>query len=307
MKCIQFVVAALLLVGSAYPAQAQLFSRKLRLGGLQVPELLVIAHGDADERKRIAAIEQLREYDSKNYPEIVTNLIEVMHGDPRYNVRMEAMYSLVRLRPMTPAVAQALQQTAQSDDNWRVRTQTRTQIWVNGYHPANAANPAPAPAAPTTREPPLSSGQPYVPNGMPGQPNYVPGTIPGQPNYVPGTVPGQPTRAANMPVGQPVYTTNPPAGSARQMPSGPTVAPGYSTAVPQQPTEPTAVQMPRPLPQAPPAPLPPLVSPPAPVPPSSAPVPPPAALMPAPPSLPAAPPVPPPAEPVVIPVRPPTN
>jgi len=219
MKWMHFLLPVVVLIGVTYPAQAQLFTRKLRLNNMQVPELIVTARTDTDERKRVAAIEQLREHDAKAYPDIVPSLIEVMLRDPKYNVRMEAMYSLVKIRPMTQQVSQALQQTAAHDENWRVRMQTKTQVFLNGYNGGTGNANAYAPAnAPTTNEPPLMSS----------------GTVilsPTQPTFGPGTTSNYGDVSSSL---------------GRRLPS----SPPYNSAVPQQPTEaPMPVQVPSPPPQ----------------------------------------------------------
>jgi hypothetical protein len=187
-------------------------------------------------------------------------------------------------------VAQALQQTAAQDDNWRVRTQTKTQIWLNAYYPGNSNNPGTVPAAPTTKEPPLS--------------NLSNGTITGQPLYV---SPSQPVNVPSTP-GQTIYSySTPNAGTPpalpRPLPSRPATSPGYSTAVPLQPGNEPPMQPP--LPQIPPAPQQQFA--PAPLPQAPAPLP----QAPAPlPQAPAPLPNPPPStvnEPAVIPVTPPVQ
>lgn len=249
MKWIQLLLPLVVLSGSAFPAQAQLFARKVRLNGMQVPELIVVVRTDTDERKRLAAIEQLRESDVKAFPDIVPNLIEVMLHDPRYTVRMEAMHSLVKIRPMTQQVGQALQQTAAHDENWRVRMQTRTQIFVNGYHGGSGNGQYVAPTVPTTNEPPLAAGT------VVGQPVDVPAV----PSWnTPGNL-GRP-----LPSRPPVYNTSMPQ-SPLEVPKGvppqpvplpQTPSPSYAPAPTQQ--VPVQRTMPMPLPQAPPgqAPLP---------------------------------------------------
>ena len=241
MKWMHLLLPVVVAVSTAYPAQAQLFSRKIRLNNMQVPELIVTARSDPDERKRVAALEQLREFDVKTYPEMIPSLIEVMLKDARPGVRMEAMHSLARIRPVTPAVGQALQQTAQNDDNWRVRMQTRTQLWMTGYHGGNGNavnNQQTNPNAPTTAEPPLANttaiNKPAPPVNTPPA-NITAITKPApQPINVPTPAQAQP------PTADPAFF--------RPLPSRPLGPTSYSTAVPQRPTEG--------LPQIPPAPPP---------------------------------------------------
>ena len=66
MKRTVLVLTTLLVWSMTLPAQAQIFfSRKPRLTNVQPSELLVTARTDPDERRRAAAVEQLRELDPK--------------------------------------------------------------------------------------------------------------------------------------------------------------------------------------------------------------------------------------------------
>jgi HEAT repeats len=228
MNWLKMLLPALVLTGYALPAQAQFFARKPRLANLQVPELIVTAKGDPDERKRVAAIEQLRESDAKSYPDILPVLIDVMLNDPKSGVRLEAVNSLARMRPITQTVGQALQQAAAHDDNFRVRWQARSTLWVNGYHGGSKDNQYVAPTGPSLKEPPLGTGTVIVNPQLPPQPSIQPS--------VPVIVPA---------LGTPLPTSAVPDTTPRQMPNGNTVSmprplpsapPGFTTAVPQQPT-----------------------------------------------------------------------
>ena len=104
-----FWIGTLLLfaVASSAPAPAQwLHAKKPKVNPTQrVPELILIIKTDADERKRLQAAEELREYDATTFSEIVPVLVDVALHDKKSNVRMEALTSLARIRPVTPMAA----------------------------------------------------------------------------------------------------------------------------------------------------------------------------------------------------------
>lgn len=94
----------------------------------RVPELLSIIRTDKDDRKRALAIEDLRSVDAKTYPEIVPVLVEALLKDQKPNVRLEAVQTLSRIRPISNAAAQALEQAAARDPSRWVRTQARSAV-----------------------------------------------------------------------------------------------------------------------------------------------------------------------------------
>jgi hypothetical protein len=125
----------------------------------RVPALISVARSDQDDRKRLAAVEELRQYDPNAYSEIVPTLIEVSQRDPRSSVRLEALHSLAKLRPVSQIAGQAIQHASENDSSVRVRFQARTWLWqyhMSGYH--GAGTPQAAPAS-KTDEPPLAEPQ----------------------------------------------------------------------------------------------------------------------------------------------------
>jgi hypothetical protein len=129
----------------------------------RVPALISVARSDQDDRKRVAAVEELREYDPAAYPEIVPTLIDVSQRDPRSSVRLEALHSLAKLRPVSQIAGQAIQHASENDSSVRVRFQARTWLWQ--YHLSGnggASTPQTAPAS-KTDEPPLAEPQPGEP------------------------------------------------------------------------------------------------------------------------------------------------
>lgn len=140
------------------PANAQLFNRKSKTPAAQrVPELIVQAKADPDERKRAAAAEELREYDTKMYPEIVQVLADVARTDTKTGVRYEAITSLAKIRPVSQLGGQTLEWAAVHDVALKVRWEAKSSLmsyrWA-GYHSAK---------------------------NDPKMGNTAPGTVPGEP------------------------------------------------------------------------------------------------------------------------------
>jgi hypothetical protein len=188
-------------------AQLQLFGKRAKVNAKErVPELLGKVKSEKDERQRVSAAAELRQYDGNAFPEIAFVLMEVLQSDGATNVRLEAAVSLARLRPSTQEVSQALQQAAAKDSALRVRMQARTSLMF--YHvsaapkksepqgPVLPTTPAPTPPPPATVTP--TQGTVILP------PLNLPRPLPNGPNQ---PVP-VPTQTAEPPLLQPV----PPAG-----------------------------------------------------------------------------------------------
>jgi len=167
---VPLVVAAI-----ASPAPAGLFSRKTKPNPAErVPELLIQLKTGTDEAQRTAAAEELRQYDPKAFPEIVTGLIDALGKDASPAVRSEAAASLGRLRPIAQQTGYALEQAQNNDASVRVRLAARQSLWqyhLVGYRggktdmpagnaaadPSVSAPPGPStPAQPTSRSRPAS-------------------------------------------------------------------------------------------------------------------------------------------------------
>ena len=198
---------------------------------MEVPELIATAKTDPDERRRAAAVEQLRDSDLRAYPDITGVLIDLMLNDAKPSVRLEAVPAR-RVRPVSQLIGQAMQQVAINDDNWRVRFQARTRHADDGLpRRAKARTPRPTQGddvrgaalgqPPTTVATPESDVPPPPMPFMPAQ---------GMPAKGPGP------RRFRSPANPPIDIV--PDSNSRQPPSG------------------MAVSVPRPLPSTPPAPVP---------------------------------------------------
>jgi hypothetical protein len=190
----------------------------------RVPELLRTVLADGDENKRVAAAEELRQYDAAQFPDIVPTLITVLLNDKKPGVRAEAAQTLGRMRPMSPSAVQALEAARDKDSSMRVRMQARSSLlnlhW-SGYRNKKDEPP--------TKEPPLVDPHPQTPapTQPPASPNrqtprLTPVPQPSQPpiRTTPPTQPSQPQQFTPMPQD----TTTPPISTTpgvQRMPNGP--------------------------------------------------------------------------------------
>ncbi len=158
-----FLITIPLLWQTNAEAQFGLFNKKPKAPPAQrVPELILQAKTDPDERKRAAAVEELREFDTKTFQEVVPVLADVAKSDSKAGVRLEAINSLAKIRPVSQQAGQAMEWASQHDDSWKVRWQAKSALlrygW-SGYHAGKNEMPNAAPQPPATREPPLSTGR----------------------------------------------------------------------------------------------------------------------------------------------------
>jgi hypothetical protein len=236
----------------AQPAHAQLFGNWFRKSPPPVPpaqrvsELVTIVRTDGDERKRTAAVEELRNFDTKAFPEIVPVLAESAIKDTKPGVRAEAINSLVRIRPISNIAGQAIEGAAQHDEYWRNRMSAQTALMryrMSGYVSPTPPPPAPTPPQnakgnppavklpPQTGEPPLADAAPpivyYDQNGKQIAPPRDIGTVIQAP-----TVPALPTANPRLsaPAISPIPSPNPYAPPASYVP--PTSTPTFTAPTP---------------------------------------------------------------------------
>jgi hypothetical protein len=144
------LLACALLPACAVPAQAQLFfKKKTGVPAQRVPELILVLKTEMDERKRAAAAEELRDYDPKTFTEIIPVLVDALRNDKKVSVRVEALSSLSRLRPVNQLAGQAIERAASDDEALRIRLQAKSALLkyhLAGYksEPVTVAPSAPA-------------------------------------------------------------------------------------------------------------------------------------------------------------------
>lgn len=234
------IVAAWLSLGVS-SAHAQFFFNPFRKAPPPVPpaervgQLVTIVKSDPDERKRTQAVEELRDFDTKSFPQIVDILADIAQNDAKPGVRGEAVSALVRMRPVSPTAGQAIEHVASKDENWRNRMNAQAALVryrLAGYSATAARTDTkpPVPGQPPVNqsaEPPLGNPPPIIYHDQTGK------VIP-----APKNAPPYPFPQAPQVIGTP--TSNPANGSGRSpfapIGSAP-VTPPYS--VPPQP--PTSV------------------------------------------------------------------
>jgi hypothetical protein len=182
MKGCRFLLSLVVLAGLTVSASAGLFTKHPKPNpATRVPELLQIVRTGTDDHKRAAAAGELRNYDPNAFPEIVPALVELTLRDPNANVRLEAVQSLAKLRPVSSQAGWALEQAMEKDSSRRVRLLARTslvQYHLSGYRSSK----------------PEEAGKPG--EGVPAKVQATP---------APRIVGPRP-----LPVGPPVVTTEPP-------------------------------------------------------------------------------------------------
>lgn len=155
---------------------------------VRVPELTTLLRMEKDEGKREAAAEELRQYDPRAFPEIIPILVELAMNDHSTGVRLEAVQSLGKIRPISQQAGWALEQVIDKDTSIRVRLQARTllmQYHLAGYRSGKNPEAPPVPKGAKTEEPPLADPPEWYPTpvnaplppGKTKQPSKWPGPI----------------------------------------------------------------------------------------------------------------------------------
>jgi len=218
-RIILILLAATLVV---MPTRAGIFFNKKKPANpdQRVPELLIALKTETNERKRAAAAEELRHYDPIKYSAIVPALADAATTDPKPGVRIDALESLAKLRPISQQAGMTLEQVLARDSNWRVRLQARSALWQ--YHLAGyrAATPPTITAPVQTGEPPMAPQD----GGVLSEPPLATTTKKVEPEIIVSPEPLKPI---------------PPGSPARRMPAGPPQPPVIPTEPPQLVTPPT--------------------------------------------------------------------
>ncbi len=200
-------------------AQAQIFFNPFRKAppppppAERVGQLVSIIKSDPDERKRTLAVEEIRDFDTKAFPEIVPILADIAQTDAKPGVRAEAVSSLVRIRPVTQIAGQAIEHAAAKDDHWRNRMNAQAALVryrLAGYSSSATARNDVKPTTPNqSQEPPIGDRPPiiyYDQNGkvIPAPKNMLPPPSAPGGNPVIGTPtsnPGGKTKQPFAPIG----------------------------------------------------------------------------------------------------------
>jgi HEAT repeats len=189
----------------------------------RVPELIKIVRSDGDENKRVEAVEELRQYDPTTFPEIIPALIDVLQNDRKASVRAGAAQTISKLRPVSQAAGDALEQALDKDNSMRVRISVRSALlqyhWA-GYRQGKKEESAPLQAPVQTREPPLADPlplpSPTPPRSTPPPPEPTPAPtptprpLPPMPTPAPSPAPPSANTPRPLPQGPPIEVPTPP-------------------------------------------------------------------------------------------------
>jgi HEAT repeats len=218
-------LAVVVLIVTATDSSAQWFGTKKAKTPPQqrVPELIVALKSEKDYHKRADAAEELRQFDSKEFPEIIAALIEALQTDSAIGVRIEAATGLGRLRPISVPAGQALEKAASDDASFRVRFQANLSLGyykLSGYHTPKKNEPQGPVINGRTDEPPLAGGgEPWWQNGSASSKS----PLPGAPN-ISRPLPAGPAHNTQVPVetiSNPLIQQAPQQGPAIPAPSPP--------------------------------------------------------------------------------------
>lgn len=138
MKKLLCLALASMVATSVSPLSAQIFRRRPVAGNpaQRVPELIVTLRTDQDSRQRARAAEDLQHFDPGIFAEIVPALAAAAEKDDSVGVRLEAITSLGRLRPVNEAAGSTLARIADHENHLRVRLHAKaTLFWYQraGY------------------------------------------------------------------------------------------------------------------------------------------------------------------------------
>jgi hypothetical protein len=153
------LLVALLATGSA---AAQIFPRKSKPDAARVKQLAETLRTEADEKRRRAAVAELKEADARAQPDAVAVLAMVLKGDPSPAVRADAAAAIGQTKVVVPLAGFALEAAAEADPSPGVRDAAQQALWeyhLIGYRSTKGADgiagqthepPVARPAAPRT-------------------------------------------------------------------------------------------------------------------------------------------------------------
>lgn len=159
-------------VGLVAPAfgQGGLFNRKPRMDAARVRQLADVLRLDPDEKKRQAAIAELRDADPRVYLDVMPLLSTALQKDASAAVRATAAEVIGRFNIVFPMAGLALESAAETDPSAAVRDAAKQALWeyhLIGYRSAKGADgiagqtvepplaPPARPELPVTAEPPV--------------------------------------------------------------------------------------------------------------------------------------------------------
>jgi hypothetical protein len=189
----------------ASDGQAGIFKRNPKPDpAVHVPALIKTLKTDPEDRKRANAVEELRDYDLKAFPEILPAWIEALQNDNSTSVRLEAVASIGKMRPISQQGGYALEQAAHNDSAIRVRVAADRHLLVwqligyqRGKPPENKTR--------QTGEPPLADPLP-MPKGLSSvNPSTTRTAKDGEPYPSPPLMPSPPSTTTKPILSRPLF------------------------------------------------------------------------------------------------------
>ncbi|MGL6074098.1 MAG: HEAT repeat domain-containing protein [Fimbriiglobus sp.] len=188
-------------------------------------QLIETLKSDPDEAKRRAAALELRGMDPRNNADVIPALTLSLQKDPSPIVRIEAIDSLGKLKPVSQTAGLAMESALETEPDAKVRDSIKAALWqyhLNGYKTPSGS----------------------VPLAIQGGGDNTPGTTTSSKSTMP-----RPTDTAFQPIKNSVGKIMPAATSTE-----PALAPKKLPAPNNVP--PKSIELPKPVPSTPPAPMP---------------------------------------------------
>src|SRR5438552_1571732 len=194
------------------------FSKKPK-SEAHVKRLIDAIRSDPDERKRRAAIGELRDVDPRLHPDMIPTLLGALQKDPAPQVRADAAEAIGQFKLVFPLAGLALEAAAESDPSRAVRQSAQQALWeyhLTGYRSSRGADGI----AGQTAEPPIA---------RPAAPRHAGGIVPATttPAIRPVTAgPLPPTSTVGLPTVAALPVASAVPAMAASIPDRPAVAPG---------------------------------------------------------------------------------
>lgn len=169
----------------------------------QVRRLTDTLKTDGDEKRRRAAVADLREADPRLHPDIIPALVGALQRDPSAAVRADAAEAVGQFKVVSPAAGAALEAAAEADPVGGVRDAAQQALWeyhLSGYRSSKGADGI----AGQTAEPPLAAkplprpSVVWVPEAMPAAPAVPTATAVPVPKSAPVPAPPAGTAAPRV-------------------------------------------------------------------------------------------------------------
>ena len=212
------VALLVLLVSLASRADANPFwSRGKGKSDSQVRSLVTTLRTDPDERRRRAAVAELKDADPRTQADVIPALVATLQRDPAAQVRADAAEALGHFRTVFPLAGSALEAAAETDPAVAVRDVAKQALWeyhLLGYRSSRGADgfhgqTAEPPIAPRPQPRPAVVVRPPAPAVVPVRVELPPvPTSAAVSAYRPPAPPELPVAAATGP--RVVFTTAPP-------------------------------------------------------------------------------------------------